>query len=126
MKPSTSPRCFSSGDIFRFLVPSLYNKISYILKILRIKTYSTREPTPTHITHTTRNKRELKKLSLCKRALRPARHALEDTSHRTRAKIDAGGASLLTVGILSSKISDVGAIFGPLVHVLPGPNKNQI
>jgi hypothetical protein len=34
-------------------------------------------------------------IALCKRTLSPARHALEDTPHQTRPKIDAGDASLL-------------------------------
>jgi hypothetical protein len=37
--------------------------------------------------------------ALRKRALSPARHVLEDTSHQTRPKIDAGDASLLMESI---------------------------
>ena len=33
--------------------------------------------------------------ALCKRTFSQARHVLEDTSHQTRTKIDAGDASLL-------------------------------
>ena len=37
--------------------------------------------------------------ALCKRALSPARHALEEKSHQTRIKIETGDASLLMGGI---------------------------
>jgi hypothetical protein len=68
----------------------------------RPMTYSTREPTPTHTTHTTRNTREYNKMNFCfmQKALSPARHVLEDTSHQTRPKIDSGDAFLL-MGILN-------------------------
>jgi len=60
--------------------------------------YSTIEPTPTHTTHKTRNTRLQSKIlfSSFKRALSPTRHVLENTSHQTRPKIDAGdGYSLM-------------------------------
>ena len=62
----------------------------------RPKPYSTREPTPTHNSHNTQST-IVKQIhfSLCKAALSPARHALEDTSHLTQPKIDAGDASLI-------------------------------
>jgi len=37
--------------------------------------------------------------TVCKKTLSPARHVLENTSHQTRPKIDAGHASLLMGGI---------------------------
>jgi len=49
--------------------------------------------------HNTQHTREKnKQFSLCKRALSPARHVLEDTSHLTRPEIDAGHPSLLMRG----------------------------
>jgi hypothetical protein len=52
-----------------------------------------------HSTHTTRNTEHARvnQNTLCfmKKTLSPARLVLEDTSHQTRPKIDAGDASLL-------------------------------
>ena len=53
---------------------------------------SQHQPTSTTTQHT-RVKQNA--LSLCKRTLIPARHVLEETSHQTRPKIDAGDVSLL-------------------------------
>jgi hypothetical protein len=63
----------------------------------RPMTYTTREPTPTHTNHTTRNTQEQNKIHFasCKRTLSPARHVMEDTSHQTRSKIDSSNLYLL-------------------------------
>jgi hypothetical protein len=63
----------------------------------RPKINSTREPTPTPATHTTRNTQEQNKINiaLCKRTRSPAGHVIEDRKHQTRPKIDAGNAFLL-------------------------------
>ena len=90
---------------------------SAILSVLRVKdaslfdvcvmTYTTRESTPTHTAHTTRNTRVKSKMnfSLCKRALSPARHVMEDTSHQIRHKIDAGDALLLMGSINYTRLA---------------------
>jgi hypothetical protein len=79
-----------------WLTPAFFFSVSIHL---RPKTFSTREPTPTNTTSTTRNIREQYNMRFsvckCKRALSQARHVLEGTSHQTRPKIDAGDSSLL-------------------------------
>jgi hypothetical protein len=56
-----------------------------------------RANTDSHSSHNTQDTRVKNKIriALCKRTLSPARHVLEDTSHQTRPKANAGDASLL-------------------------------
>ena len=62
----------------------------------RLKTRSNREPTPTRNSHNTQHTRVIHNtLCFMQRTLSPARLVLEETSHQTRPKIDAGDASLL-------------------------------
>jgi len=58
--------------------------------------------------------------ALCKRALSPARHVLEDTPHQTRPKIDAGDATLLMGSItLLDLVIGKGRGFGRFVrHIM--------
>jgi hypothetical protein len=66
-----------------------------------------------HATHESNNKQHV---PLCKRSLSPARHALEDISHRTRPKIDAGDTQNPTRLDMAADENPVGLDLAPLEY----------